>query len=401
MRRAVILPLALALLVLGTARAGAHTRSMSFSRWEFDEAGATVELRITLLELSRFDGGNPSPSYFADHLVLLEDGEPCAWLEPVRATHAPDGWAVYRWRILKEGPPGTSPRRTIHSRVMEGIAGEHAHFARIQAPGTPRTHMLERVLTADSPDWILDGTALANSGGSSVADYVRLGVEHILQGWDHLAFVLALMLMAASLRELAIIITSFTVAHSLTLGMAALGVLRPDAAAVEIHIGFSIALVAAENLWLAGGRDRWAPWLWTGVLLAAVGISFASRGALAPYAWAGLALFSLCHFKLLGIARHPGRLRALVSFAFGLVHGFGFAGVLMDMELPRERLLPALLGFNLGVEAGQLAVVALLWPALLLLGRMRAGAPRRFVAIAGSAALIAFGVFWMVTRNWA
>jgi hypothetical protein len=91
--------------------------------------------------------------------------------------------------------------------------------------------------------------------------------------------------------------------------------------------------------------------------------------------------------------------RAAVAFAFGLVHGFGFAGVLMEADLPARRLVPALLGFNLGVELGQLLLVALAWPLLAALARRRAPWHRR-LAEAGSTATLAVGVYCLVTRTW-
>ena len=88
-----------------------------------------------------------------------------------------------------------------------------------------------------------------------------------------------------------------------------------------------------------------------------------------------------------------------MAFAFGLVHGFGFAGVLMDLSLPTERLLPALLGFNVGVELGQLALVVALWPVLRDLSRLRSGAPHRLLVEAGSAALCSVGLYWFLVRG--
>lgn len=93
-------------------------------------------------------------------------------------------------------------------------------------------------------------------------------------------------------------------------------------------------------------------------------------------------------------------MRGLVALAFGLVHGFGFAGVLTEAGLPTDQLVPALLGFNLGVEAGQLAVVVLAWPMLAALASVRPAAHRVAVET-GSAAIVALGVFWLVTRTFA
>ena len=111
-----------------------------------------------------------------------------------------------------------------------------------------------------------------------------------------------------------------------------------------------------------------------------------------------MALFTLCYFALLGRAERPARLRVAIAFAFGLVHGFGFAGVLLEISLPTSRLLPALLGFNLGVEVGQLVLVAALWPVVRDLARLREGRPHRILLEVGSAALCSVGMFWFLTR---
>jgi hypothetical protein len=175
-----------------------------------------------------------------------------------------------------------------------------------------------------------------------------------------------------------------------------LGYVRPQAAAVEALIGYSIALVAAENGWLLGGRDRVTPWL---VAAAALAAAAATPRALPPVMLAGLALFSVCHLGLLARSRRPERLRAAVAFGFGLIHGFGFAGVLAELALPPARLVPALVGFNVGVELGQLAIVACGWAVLVGLDRLAVGSRRR-IAELGSAAICGLGLFWFVTRGW-
>jgi hypothetical protein len=140
------------------------------------------------------------------------------------------------------------------------------------------------------------------------------------------------------------------------------------------------------------------PVIAVGALLLLALVAFAGVGTLPPLALLGLGLFSYCHFALLDGAARPGRLRAAVAFAFGLVHGFGFAGVLAEMDLPDDRLVHALLGFNVGVELGQLAIVAVLWPLLRLVARIGDGSAERLVAEVGSAAICGLGLFWFLTR---
>ena len=200
----------------------------------------------------------------------------------------------------------------------------------------------------------LSGTDESLLGTAST--YLRLGVEHILTGVDHLLFVLSLLLLVKGGRRVVATISSFTVAHSSTLALATLGWLRVAQPPVEACIALSIAFVARE-----------------------VGRSPESRPGLAE--------------------RQPW----LVAFAFGLLHGLGFAGALRDVGLPQHAMVPALLFFNLGVEAGQLIFVVALF-ALLALGRLvqyRLGRPSRRSPLARFAASYAIGaiaMFWVVQR---
>lgn len=379
--------------------AGAHTKSASYSRWNLDTTdgrSAKVQIRLPLLELTRFPAGHDWPAYLQNHLRLFAGDAPCAATLPVRQAQTPIGWAIFRWKV---DCPALGDL-VVRSDVLGDVLSSHLHFARFaDGEGSIR----ERVLVADAPEWSLASTTpdrQNETSGTTVLGYIALGGEHILEGWDHLAFIAALLLLSASLREVATLVTAFTVAHSITLGLAVLGLVRPEPLSVEILIGFSIALVAVENSWLVGGRGRFVPGLFVAALLLAAALSLTGSGTLSAIAWGGLALFSWCHFGLLRDAAKPARLRAMVAFAFGLVHGFGFAGVLMEIELPTHRLLPALFGFNVGVELGQLAVVALIWPLLRLLARPAHGAWYRLVAETGSAAIAGLGIYWIVIRNW-
>jgi hypothetical protein len=387
------------------AGAAAHTRSISYSSWTLDEGGAWVSARISLLDLSRLaldpslDVGSGGRA--ADHLVrnlrLWVDDAPCVPAGPAEARASAQGWARFRWRIDCD----RSGVVTLESAVLLDVAPSHMHFARVAVAGGGA---VERVLTEAEPRWSLphagsDATAQAAPGGTTLTGYLRLGVDHILTGWDHLAFVIALLLLAGRLSEVAGLVTSFTIAHSVTLALAVLGLVRPDGAAVEALIGYSIALVAAENAWLLGGRGLAVPLVVACGVLGLALLAAAGVGAVSAPTLVGIAIFSLCHFALLDRVDRPARLRAGVAFAFGLVHGFGFAGVLAEMALPTERLAPALFGFNLGVEVGQLAVVALVWPVLLWLERRAAHTWYRGVAEVGSAAVCGLGVYWFVSRT--
>lgn len=391
-----------ATLLLGPSDAAlAHGRSVSYSSWLIDGRHAVVTLRLTELELSRLVpdvrvAGSLDPAlarYFVERLELFASGAPCAPTVAPRSLRAPTGKAAFEWRV---DCGGREPNE-IRSRLFLDVAPGHLHFARLRRPGTG---LIERVLTGHDPSWQLGAENLptAETIGSSFGAYLALGVEHIATGYDHLVFLLVLLLMASRLGELATIVTGFTVAHSITLALATLGGLRPESSSVEALIGLSIALVAAENAWLLAGRPRIVPFGVAACLLLMTALSGFGIGSLHAAIPAGLCLFALCYFAILDRASRPARLRVAISFVFGLVHGFGFAGVLAEIELPADRMARALLGFNLGVEAGQMVVVALLWPVLRWLVRIRGGRPHAWLLEFGTAAACGVGVFWLVQR---
>jgi hypothetical protein len=398
--------------LLGPGIASGHGRSVSYSNWVIGPSGADVSVRIKLLELSRLGpdalppdslpgtsnraGPDRPGRSFPRQLTLLADGEACSI--PDVAARRPDepGWVRYRWRVEC---PENAEMLSIRSRILLDVAPSHLHFARVRTADSSMSSR-ERVLTEASAEWVLrrpEQTQTTAAVGSAFRDYVWLGIEHILSGWDHLAFVFGLLLLASRFGEVARLVTGFTLAHSLTLALAVLDWVHPNAGAVEAVIAFSVALVAIEKGWILSGRRAMVPGF---VIAGLVGLASArvlGWSSLPLLTVAGLILFTACYFAL-GVRNESGWLRICLTFAFGLVHGFGFAGILVEMALPSDRLVPALLGFNVGVEIGQLGVVALIWP-LLALGR-RATTPetRRFGVELSTAALCGLGLFWLVER---
>jgi hydrogenase/urease accessory protein HupE len=179
-----------------------------------------------------------------------------------------------------------------------------------------------------------------------VRRFLVSGIAHIAIGPDHILFLVGLLLAGGTAWRIVRIVTAFTIAHSVTLSLAVLGVVVPPSRIVEPAIAASVCLVGIDNLVRRpGARDR----------------------------------------------------RSWIAFAFGLIHGFGFAGVLRDMDLPTAALGWSLLSFNAGVEIGQLAIVVVVSSALAWLARAHAVVHRR-VVVAGSVVVIWAGFYWLVER---
>ncbi|MCX8071692.1 MAG: HupE/UreJ family protein [Candidatus Binatia bacterium] len=401
--RSAQLPWLTAALVLAVATvARAHDRTHSYSTWRFNGTHVEVTFRMAELDATHFSWGvYPSASrdrefaaYAVSQLRLFVDDAPCAVVSPPRVLHPGGGRLAAQWGLAC--PHGTRVR--VRSDVLFDVVPTHLHFARVEGfPISPP----ERVLTSTQREWLL----LSAAGGKGAvpggfATYLWLGIEHIASGYDHLVFVLALILVGGSLSALAKVITSFTLAHSVTLALSALGWVRPEASAVEALIGFSIVMVAVENFWLRA-KGQWAgPWGLVAALVAVALAAFAGAGKVPPVVAAGLALFSAAFFAWARDVQHSESLRWSVAFLFGLVHGFGFASVLLDVGLPPTALALSLGGFNVGVELGQLAVVATAWPVLQWLRRChpRAGG---WLVDGGSGVVLAAGTYWFLSRAYA
>jgi len=397
---------------LAVPAAHAHPRATSLSSWEFSDGPDGAEARVTvrapwsalqrvLPELSglvperlgyRVDAAAAIDGYLVEHVRLATRAGPCRLRGGLQPAPSPDATHFARRFRMRCG--AGEPEITVD--LFQEVDTSHLHLARARMPDGAE---LDRVIVVGQATWRPGGKAGDGGEASSVGDYLWLGLDHIATGYDHLAFVLALLLTGTGVAQLAKVVTGFTVAHSLTLALGVLGFVRPMPEAVEALIGFSIVVVACENfaatLGPAAQRGLRAA---LGLLtVAGVGAALAGATGLPASALLGIGLFSLCYLALAERSERPETLRWVVALTFGLVHGFGFAGVLAETGLPAANVAPALLGFNLGVELGQLAVVAVGWLALRawLLGP----APRRLAAIQwGSAPVLAAGLYWFLSR---
>jgi hydrogenase/urease accessory protein HupE len=235
---------------------------------------------------------------------------------------------------LKGQPIGIDGLATTITDVLVRIA---------YADGTTWTQRL----TPQQPSVIIPSTQSA-AGVSAV--YFELGVEHILTGADHLLFILAMHIITQGLWRLVKTVTAFTIAHSITLGLAALGFVHVPQSPVEAVIALSIVFVAAEIVHGWQGRE----------------------GIAAQAPW-------------------------LIAFAFGLLHGFGFAGALSEIGLPQGHIPLALLFFNLGVEAGQLLFIGGILSVTALIRGLKIGFPQ-WLARVPPYAIGSVAMFWIIQR---
>ena len=393
----------LLLLVVATAvgPARAHTLSESLSAWRVE--GDTVRLQFTIpdLEAKRVSASKkdlPSSAQLGEYLAArvgaTADNKKCPIAAGPRALAASAGY--FRYDLVFKCPSTNDIR--IHSAAFYDLVPTHTNFARIEDNDG---RFFEQILTQDTQAVAVSGGAegggLENAG---FLTYVGMGVMHIFTGIDHMSFMLGLVLISRRVRDLLFVVTGFTLGHSLTLALAVTGILRPEGQYIDALVALTIALIGAENI--GDGTHKPLPvalGLGSILLLMAVGRYFDLGVTLPTLLLVGGGIFSVSYLMLTGQMRDAGRVRLLVTLVFGLIHGFGFAANLLEMRLPTNRLAELLVGFNVGVEIGQVTVVMGALLVAWLLVRARLSIPRPLFTDIAAAFLVGEGLCWFVERS--
>jgi hypothetical protein len=390
------------LVFLGVAHA--HTASESFSRWSYTGNTLSMQFTVNAREVSRIpatDKEDTPQQRLANYLVqqvTAGGGESACTpsAEPKALASRPAYVQVEMvWHCA-------SPPRSLGIHAFFDLAAEHVHFASMDSPRLTAGDMEQKLLTRERPNWTPTvfnrGPSAASGSPGGFLDYVKLGFRHIAGGPDHVVFLLGLLLLCQRFRDVIWAVTGFTLGHSITLSLAALGLVQANVAAIEATIGLTIALVAVERTANVQRSALPLALLASGLILLLLPIGAFQHGSMGAIALIGLALFSFCY--LMGSKQLAGRgiYRMVITALFGLVHGFGFAGAFQAASMGQSSLLLPLAGFNIGVELGQLALVA----AMVGLGLTLARYYRAFAAAAAdwvAAIVCGFGVFWFVQRS--
>ena len=308
------------------------------------------ELKLTEEQLQ--DAKNDIVAYLQECLKVEINGKPVepevGALEPLYAPLVATGekFISYARQHFRFKADGEVKRVQLAVTLFLNLTRSHHAALTVTWAGPPKIFSrygpFELDLTQSRVTPTLVGTGL---------EFLLWGMHHIFVGYDHIAFLLALLLAAQRLREMVRVVTSFTVAHSITLLLAALDVIRIPGALTESLIAASIVYVAAENYFITQGSHRW-----------------------------------------------------MLTFAFGLVHGLGFSSVLRDRLQDIESIAVPVVSFNLGVEVGQIGILLLVLPLLTLIRRAgatdeAARARRQWWLIrVGSLPIMLLGAFWLVDR---
>ena len=302
-----------------------------------DRSVSESELAAAKAKLSRLAEGA---------LDIASDGRMLSLKRPPEISHDSEDTTGIRFQLVYELPP--TRVLTVTSEIISELQQGHSQVVSIRSSNGVElgTAILERDKpSVDVPLFAIHEKPPVAAKVNTVRQFIVLGLEHIVTGWDHLAFLFGLLVIGGKLRDAVKIITSFTIAHSLTLALATLNIIRIPSSVVEPIIAASIIYVGFENIVRRNFEKRW-----------------------------------------------------MLTFAFGLIHGCGFASVLREMRIGENgsSVVTPLVCFNVGVELGQLAIAAVMLP---LIWKLKPAFPKRWVP-ASSVALIILGSYFFVERVW-
>ena len=382
------------LLIVCSIVSEAHNRSESYSKFNFTSNEQGMAIQITgSIKQDIFNNLNPT-SHFQSYESLvtyldkaINPGSSCKLNESVEINENISlGVLKFVWSYQCLQIP-----QSISMSLFQDLGVTHTHIARgvIDGQSVP-----EFMFASTQDAWVIGLPGESNVNQSSYFGYFKSGVQHILSGWDHLTFLLGLLLLFTG-RFLIIAITGFTIGHSLTLGLGAMNVLRVHSEIIETLIGFSILLLAVEYFLKHAFEIN--------KLIKNLALSFCAFlpltifGNLDPILIVGLAVFLTFYLSLTNHYSNPW-LPLMVTIFFGLIHGLGFASSIAESGIPQDRLLPIILSFNIGVEVGQLAVAFTLLAFLKLTKTYFRFSDFNYLHGAMGAFVFSMGTFWFISR---
>ena len=278
------------------------------------------------------------------------------------------------------------------------IIPSHIHIARIYKNDKI---ILEKALFYNDQTINLnkkDNQEINSNFLASISSFIKIGVEHILNGYDHLLFIAGLVLLISSIRKLFIVITGFTIGHSITLILSTLGYAAPNMMLIESLIGFTIFFLGLEYYLQRTKKYKKIFIILVALLLSLILLSLIQPISISYITLLGIVIFSVGYFGLYISIINKNILIYIITILFGLIHGYGFGSFLIKTEIENHNLIYGLVGFNIGVEIGQLIFVSLIIILLKFMNVLKLNNLELLFKNIIFLLIISFGIFWFITR---
>ena len=346
----------------------AHYFSESFSKWNVVDAKVEANFSLLTLESTRifqvenyqkimFEENLSETDvfkiYLSQHLKVTSEGKNCSLVDEIKELNSEEGSLNLS---LNFGCPSNKEIKIINNALFN-LVQSHIHIARVYIDNRLYT---EKALFFNDQSIDLNEEKENNSFAKSFYKFFSLGLDHILSGYDHLLFILGLLLLVTNLKRLLLVITGFTIGHSLTLSLSVINIIQVKSSLVEALIGYTIMFVGLEYLYKKNNDYRISVLFITILSVILLIFGHLINPSFPYFLVSGILLFSLGYFYLLINLKSENNLLSIITIIFGLIHGFGFGGFLLSSKISSENIFSGLLGFNLGVEVGQIIFVLLI-----------------------------------------
>ena len=384
----------------------AHYFSESFSKWNVVDNKVEANFSLLTLESTRifqvenyqkimFEENLSETDvfkiYLSQHLKVTSEGENCSLVDEIKELNSQEG--SLNLSLNFECPSNKEIK--IINNALFNLVQSHIHIARIYIDNNLYT---EKALFFNDQSIDLNEEKENNSFSNSFYKFFSLGLDHILSGYDHLLFILGLLLLVTNLKRLLLVITGFTIGHSLTLSLSVINIIQVKSSLVEALIGYTIMFVGLEYLYKENNDHRVSM-----IFIITLSLLLLIFGNLInpnfPYFLIlGILLFSLGYFYLLKNLNSENNLLSIITIIFGLIHGFGFGGFLLGSKISSENIFSGLLGFNLGVEVGQIIFVLLILLIYKLLMALKITKIIEVMKNLSFFTIVFFGFFFFIQR---
>ena len=384
----------------------AHYFSESFSKWNVVDNKVEANFSLLTLESTRifqvenyqkimFEENLSETDvfkiYLSQHLKVTSEGKNCSLVDEIKELNSQEG--SLNLSLNFECPSNKEIK--IINNALFNLVQSHIHIARIYIDNNLYT---EKALFFNDQSIDLNEEKENNSFSNSFYKFFSLGLDHILSGYDHLLFILGLLLLVTNLKRLLLVITGFTIGHSLTLSLSVINIIQVKSSLVEALIGYTIMFVGLEYLYKENNDHRVSIIFITTLSLLLLIFGNLINPNFPYFLILGILLFSLGYFYLLKNLNSENNLLSIITIIFGLIHGFGFGGFLLGSKISSENIFSGLLGFNLGVEVGQIIFVLLILLIYKLLMTLKITKIIEVMKNLSFFAVVFFGFFFFIQR---
>ena len=388
--------------------ANAHYYSESFSKWDINHDQVSgnfnvLEIEATrVLQIEKYQElalqNNLSEkmvfkNYLDDHILVRSQGKNCTLIESSKFTSSKIGFLNIEMNFQC---PSNKNIQIINNALFD-LVQSHVHISRVYENNEI---LIEKALFYNDQTIVIENNKidLEFQFFKNFYNFLKTGISHILNGFDHLLFIIGLLILTQSLRNLLLIITGFTIGHSTTLTLAALQIMVPNSILIESMIGFTIMFIGAEYLVQKTNKYLVVNAFFFLLIISLLISKIILNIDIPSFAMLGLLIFSIGYFALHRSLSRKDSLLIIITILFGLIHGFGFGSYLVTTGINSTNLVTALLGFNLGVEIGQILFVLCLLTIIAVFYQFGFLKIINFLKNSAFILVVSMGFFWFVQR---